>query len=145
MEIPGIEEAEVDPPEARANARERLSPDELFASARSLRQEGDARGSARAYNLFLRRHPHDARASLVALELGRLRMDVLGDPRGAVRALRASLRADSAGPFAADVRARLVQAHASAGDRANCVRARDTYLARHPRGRHVVDVRAACE
>lgn len=144
VEIPVVEQAGTQEVSART-ARERLGPDELFASARSLRQEGDARGAARAYSLFLRRHPNDARASLVALELGRLRMDVLGDPRGAIRALRVSLRADSAGPFAADVRARLVEAYASAGDRENCVRARDAYLARHPGGRHAADVRSACE
>jgi TolA-binding protein len=115
---------------------------ELFEKGNLARQSGDARGAATAYEALLKRHPSDARAGLAAFELGRVRMDQLGDLRGAVSALE---RASTSAPgFREDALARLVRAYASLGDSARCERTAKTYLASYPNGVHAGAVRNAC-
>lgn len=123
---------------AAASARE------LFEQAGERRRSGDAAGAARAYEELLRLHPSDGRAGLSAFELGRLRMDRLGDPAGAVAALERAL-ASSLGPsFREDALARLVGVYAAQGNFAACGRARDRYLASYPAGVHAAAVASRC-
>jgi transmembrane sensor len=117
---------------------------ELLDLANLARRSGDLAAAVRAYELLLSKHPTDARVGLAAFELGRLRLERLGNPAGAVSALeRAIARAPSPG-LREDAMARLVQAHAALGDGARCRRTRDKYLAEYPGGVHVNAVKSRC-
>jgi transmembrane sensor len=105
---------------------------ELFEDARAELTAGHPAAAARAFDRLRREHRGDSRAGLAAYELGRLRLDALGDPRGAEEALRDAMT--HGGPFREDAEARRVQALARMGDHGACTAARDAYLARYPRG-----------
>jgi transmembrane sensor len=117
---------------------------ELFEKAGASRRAGDAQGAARAYEELLRLHPGDARASLSAFELGRLRMDRLGDSAGAIAALERAVALNVGPTFREDALARLVTVYAAQGNFAACGRARDRYLASYPKGVHAGAVSTRC-
>jgi len=117
---------------------------ELFERAAESRRAGDAAGAARAYEELLRAHPSDARASLAAFELGRLRMDRLGDRAGAVAALERAVAMQVGPTFREDALARLVTVYASQGNFGACRRARDRYLSSYPDGVHAAAVTTRC-
>jgi len=109
---------------------------ELFEQARSLWRAGRIDAAAQTYQTLLANHPRDARAGLAAFELGRLRMDRLGDMPGAVRALEQAVALAPGAELREDALARLAAASAAAHDRSVCKRARDRYLADYPGGVH---------
>jgi TolA-binding protein len=117
----------------------------LFEEARRLWRDGNTRAAADAYQALLHEHPRDARAGLAAFELGRLRMDRLGDLRGAVEAFERAVALAPGAELREDALARLAGASAGAGDRAGCARARDRYLAEYPGGVHRRTVAAVCD
>jgi hypothetical protein len=117
---------------------------ELFEKAGESRRSGDARAAAHAYEELLRLHPRDARASLAAFELGRLRMDRLSDPAGAISALERAVALNIGPSFREDALARLVSVYASQGNFAACRRARDRYLASYASGVHAGAVGSRC-
>jgi hypothetical protein len=131
--------------EGFARAVSAAGPKDLFELAELARLNGDPRGAAEALNKLRTRHRGDGRAALAAFELGRLRMDALGDPAGAAEALRDALALAPGGTFREDAEARLVQAYQATGDRGRCQAARDAYLAHHPRGGHAKVVSRLCE
>jgi TolA-binding protein len=117
---------------------------ELFEQATGLWREGRAQEAAQAYQTLLSTYPRDARAGLAAFELGRLRMDRLGDLPGALRALeRAVTLAPSAG-FREDALARVVRASAAVGNSSRCASAREQYLRDYPQGVHRLSVANSC-
>jgi transmembrane sensor len=119
---------------------------ELLDLGNAARRAGDAAGAARAYEQLLTAHPTDGRAGLAAFELGRLRMDRLGDMPGAVQALQQAVALAPGAELREDALARLVAASAAAHDRAVCTRSRARYLADYPTGLHHRTVSAAaCE
>ena len=103
---------------------------------------GQNREAAAAYEELLERFPRDERAGLSAFELGRLRMDALDDPRGAIEPLTRALRAG--GAFREDALARMARAHAAIGAREACARHRARYLDEYPEGAHAATVRELC-
>jgi len=117
---------------------------ELFEKAAESRRAGDAAAAAHAYEELLRLHPSDARASLSAFELGRLRMDRLGDLAGAITALERAVATNVGPSFREDALARLVSVYASQGNVAACQRARDRYLSSYPAGVHAAAVATRC-
>jgi transmembrane sensor len=117
---------------------------ELFEKAGENRRSGDAAAAARAYEELLRLHPTDGRASLSAFELGRLRMDRLGDPGGAITALERAVALNIGPTFREDALARLVSVYAAQGNFAACGRARDRYLSSYPAGVHASAVASRC-
>ena len=137
-----VDPADVDSDETTSVARP--TADELFERAREARRTGSPSEAEALYERLLRRHPRDARVPLSAFELGRVRMDELGDARGAVRAFRRSLGAGNS-PFREDAMARIVRALAGLGDVAACRSARDAYVAAYPRGRHAGSLGNLCE
>ena len=100
--------------------------------------------AAEKYQELLDNHPRDPRAGLAAFELGRLRMDRLGDMRGAMQALEQAVALAPGAEFREDALARLVAASAGAHDGPGCTKARDRYLAAYPTGVHRRTVAAAC-
>jgi hypothetical protein len=126
------------PAEGGASARQ------LLARAEALRAADDPRAAARALAALCARYPADPRAGLAAFELGRLRLDRLGDPRGAARAFEDAVAIAPAAPFREDAQARLVEAYAAGGERARCLDAQAAYLSRYPRGLHRQKVASRC-
>jgi TolA-binding protein len=114
----------------------------LFEQASSSWREGRITQAAEAYQALLTAYPRDARAGLAAFELGRLRMDRLGDLPGAVRALERAV-ASGAG-FREDALARLVKAYAGVGNVPACRRTREQYLREYANGVHRLAVTQAC-
>ncbi|MFO0686188.1 MAG: FecR domain-containing protein [Sandaracinus sp.] len=126
------------PREATSDARA------LFEAARTARRDGDPAEAERLYATLLREHPRDPRAGVVAFELGRLRMDVLGDDEGAIESLGRAIRGRAAASYREDAMARLAVAQGHLGHASACARARDAYLAEFPAGVHTAVVSDAC-
>jgi hypothetical protein len=116
----------------------------LLARAEALRAADDPRGAARVLAVLRARYPSDPRAGLAAFELGRLRLDRLGDPRGAARAFADAVAIAPGAPFREDAQARLVEAYAAGGERVRCLDAQSAYLSRYPRGVHRQKVASRC-
>ncbi|HXK18006.1 MAG TPA: FecR family protein [Polyangiaceae bacterium] len=135
-------QSSVSPPPSAAPAGP--SARELFEKAGESRRAGDAAAAAHAYEELLRLHPTDGRASLSAFELGRLRMDRLGDPAGAITALERAVALHIGPSFREDALARLVSVYASQGNFAACERARERYLSSYPAGVHAAAVATRC-
>lgn len=116
----------------------------LFDDAQKARAEGRPQDAARAFDKLRRTFRHDRRASLAAFELGRLRLDALGDPQGAEEALRDAIALGPSSPFREDAEARRVEALARLHDTTGCAAARDAYLARWPSGTYRRAVELYC-
>ena len=142
--------AEVAPPSAPAPDEPSAKPATetartLLEEANEYRRAGRVADAARAYETLLARHPKDGRAGLAAFELGRLRMDRLGDFAGAIQALERAMTLAPGSGFREDAMARLVTAYARSGNAARCSRARDAYLKRYPEGVHRNTVAKQCD
>jgi transmembrane sensor len=120
------------------------SAQDLFEKANVARQSGDAAGAANAYAELLRHYPADSRAGLSAFELGRLKMDQLGDLRGAIASLQRAVSSAPGSGFREDALARLVRAHDTMGDVERCEKARKAYLTSYPGGVHAGAIDKAC-
>ncbi len=119
------------------------TPRELLETANAARLAGHPRDAAQAFDAIRTRFRKDPRAGLAAFELGRLRLDALGDPAGALAAFDdAILLAPRAG-FREDAEARRVEALDRMND-ARCPAARQAFLARYPHGLHAASVSARC-
>jgi len=119
-------------------------PSALFSRASLARRAGRMQDAADGYAELLRRYPSDGRAGLSAFELGRIRMDALSDPEGAIAALEQALRIGGTASFHEDALARIVVASDALGRRQACRDARDRYLARYPNGVHAQVLAARC-
>jgi TolA-binding protein len=117
---------------------------QLFDAAGAARRAGKNAQAAGLFDALRRRFPGDARAGLSAFELGRLRMDTLGDVPGAMEALSQAISLSPAGSFREDAQARLVYAADAMHDDARCRAMRQAYVARYPRGVHAVNVASKC-
>jgi hypothetical protein len=113
-----------------------LSAKSLLSEAMAARQAGDARAAAQALDTLRKRFPTDPRAPLAALELGRIRMDQLGDPRGALEALRTV--------SGEDAEARVVILYDTLGEPARCRAAREAFLSRYPASVHRATIEKRC-
>jgi hypothetical protein len=115
----------------------------LLDDAQRATAEGRMKDAAQLFDALRHQHRRDPRAALAAFELGRIRLDSLGDPAGAEEALRDALRLAHVGPLREDAEARRVEALDKMGSPA-CARARDEYLTRHPSGVHRAAVSGRC-
>jgi TolA-binding protein len=131
-------------PPAVSTASAGPSARELFQAANSARLDGRPRDAASAFDTIRRRFRDDPRAGLAAFELGRLRLDALGDPTGAAEALSDCIVLAPTASFREDADARLVEAFDRMHDRGRCAAARSAYLARYPGGVHATAVASRC-
>jgi tetratricopeptide (TPR) repeat protein len=141
--------AAIDAPRPSAAPATRAEPAvagarELFDLGNAARRAGDAAGAARAYEQLLEHHGGDARAGLAAFELGRLRMDRLGDVHGAIQALQRAVALAPGAGFREDAMARLVDAYAAAGALERCRSAQSAYLESYPSGVRASAVARRC-
>jgi len=131
-------------PDGLARAAKWAAPTDLFEVAQVARWTGHTREAASAFEALAARYPDDGRAGVSALELGRLRMNDLADPAGAVSAFHQAMLLAPNDAFREDASARRVQALETSGDLAACATARDEYLAAYPNGTHAVTVARRC-
>jgi hypothetical protein len=117
---------------------------ELFEAGNLAKLEGRLHDAAEAFDALRLRHRADGHAALAALELGRLRLNHLGNPAGALVALQDAIKLGPRAPFREEAEARIVDAFAALGREADCVRAREQFLARHPRSVHGAAVAGKC-
>ncbi len=125
-------------PRRDANARE------LFDDAQRALADKRTEDAARAFDRLRRTFPRDPRSALAAFELGRLRLDVLGDARGAEEALRDAIALGPSSPFREDAEARRIEALSRLGDAVACDSAKAAYLARWPNGTYRRAVEVGC-
>jgi hypothetical protein len=116
----------------------------LLDEAQRARFEGRPQDAARALDRLRKSFRHDKRAPLAAFELGKLRLETLGDPRGAEEAFRDAMALGPSSPFREDAEARRVEALSRMGDTAGCATARDAYLARWSAGTYRRAVEVYC-
>jgi TolA-binding protein len=121
----------------------RPSARELMDRANAARLAGNSAAAAREYAALRDRYPSDPRAWLAAFELGRIRLNSLGDARGALEAFRFSL-AHPGGFFAEDAQAGMVESLNRLGDARACARARDAFLDRYANSAHAARIRLLC-
>jgi TolA-binding protein len=117
---------------------------QLLERAQQQWRSGNLGEAADLYQEVLRRHPRDPRVGLAALELGRLRMDHVGDLEGALVSFRRAVRQAGGAAVLEDALARLVEVSARLGYTAECAQARDNYLRRYPTGIHAATVTGRC-
>jgi tetratricopeptide (TPR) repeat protein len=120
------------------------SAKDLLVRAQAARAAGNPREAAALLDTLRRKHRSDSRAGLAAFELGRVRLDALKDPGGAVEAFDDAIAIAPNAPFRDDAEARRVQAIEATGNVARCVEARQGYLDRFPLGLHGAEVRRRC-
>jgi transmembrane sensor len=118
-------------------------PRELLETANAARLAGRTRDAAQAFDALRKGYRSDPRAGLAAFELGRLRLDALGDPAGAVEAFGDAMSLSPGAGFREDAEARRVEALDRMHD-GRCPAARRAYLARYPGGLHAAAVGARC-
>ncbi len=112
------------------------SVDALWNDARRARSEGRYRDTERIFARILKDFPSGGQSALAAFALGQLRMDVLGDPAGAVAPLRRAVAAGRGSSFHEDALSRLAQAYNRTGKTNDCIRTHRRYLTEYPEGVH---------
>ena len=123
---------------------ETVDADDLFMLATTARDSGHPRHAATAFDALRTRYRGNAHAPIAALELGRLDLDDLDDPKAAKSAFDDAIALQPDGFFREDADARRVQALDELGDHAGCVEARDRYLDTYPDGTHRATVARRC-
>ena len=86
------------------------SPPELLRLAEVARSAGRLAEAARAFDALRHKYRGDARAGLAAFELGRIRLDSMGNAAGAAEAFADAIALSPGAPFREDAEARRVQA-----------------------------------
>jgi transmembrane sensor len=113
----------------------RLGVADLLVLADVARLSGHATEAIPPLERILREFPRDPQAPLAALALGRLELDTLDRPAKAATALNLALSLGVPHSLREDVRTRLVEAYARAGNRAAARAAGAAYLREYPDGR----------
>ncbi len=113
----------------------RLGVADLLVLADVARLSGHATEAVVPLERILRDFPGDPQAPLAALALGRLELDTLDRPAKAAVALNRALSLGVPRSLREDVRTRLVEAYARAGNRAAARAAAAAYVREYPDGR----------
>lgn len=129
---------------AVAESAHERSARRLFEQADGARLAGQSAKAAALFDQLRKRYPDDPRAGYAAFQVGRIELDTLGRPRAAAQAFAFAMNHPGPGFFQEDAEARYVEALARAGDVAACRRAREAFLARHPRSAHAQRIGATC-
>ena len=115
-----------------ASAARSASVGDLFALADVARLSGHPADARAPLERIFGEHPTDGRASLAALTLGRVQLRSLGAPAAAATALERALALGLPAGLDEEAYGLLVEARATAGDRAGARAAYAEYVARFP-------------
>ena len=119
----------------------RLGARDLLALADVARLSGHPAEAVRPLERVLAELSDDPQASLAAFALGRLELDALGRPGRAARAFAQALELGLPASLREDAAARLVEAHAKAGDGSAAEAAARAYARAFPAGRYAAAIR----
>lgn len=122
-----------------------LGAQDLLELAITARLTGHPRRAAMALERIRTAFRKDNRVGVAALELGRIRLDELHDPEGALDALDDAVLLAPDATLREDAEARRVQAYERMGDLVKCAAARDVYLLKYPEGIHTTTVARRCK
>jgi hypothetical protein len=89
-------------------------------------------GAEALYQRVVREHPGTSAAYVAAIAAASIRLDHLGDARGALRLYQSALASGVNRALAEEARWGLAEAHRALGDDAREARALQDFLARHP-------------
>lgn len=117
---------------------------QLFAMGDVARMSKHPNEAVLAFDALRKNHRDDARAGLAAVQVGRIRQDVLHDPSGADEAYRDAIALAPDASFREDAESRRIAALEATGNGTACAEARDAYLARYPNGVYVKSVSKRC-
>ena len=112
----------------------------LYEQADHARRSGHPEEAARLLESAVALEPRGHRAALACFTLGRLYLEVLGQPAAAAQAFERSLAAGTPRGLEEDARARLVEARARMSDAAGAKRAAAEYRAHFPDGHRADEV-----
>jgi TolA-binding protein len=116
----------------------------LLGRASDARRAGKISEAVAAFDELIRRYPEDEHAGYAAFQLGRIRLDSLGDPASAAQDFSFAVAHPGSGFFPEDAEARLVEALAKAGKNAACAQARRRFLEKYPRSARRASIERAC-
>jgi transmembrane sensor len=120
----------------------RLGVADLFALADVARLSGHPAEAEAPLARIVNELSHDPQAPLAAFALGRLDLDVLDHPRQAAAAFSRALSLGIPVGLREDVRGRLVEAYARAGELTSAREAADAYAREFPDGRYAKAIAA---
>lgn len=93
----------------------RLAPEDLLASANTLRGQRQWAEAERTYRRVLEQYPSSAPAYVAAASAGALRLERMGDARGALALLQDARRAQPQGPLDPELRLAIAEAFIALG------------------------------
>ena len=120
-------------------------PSTLSSNADAARLAGEYHRAERTLQRILAEHTNDARVAIVAFTLGRLQLAKLAAPKAAARSFTRAVRLGLPDALAEEGAARVVEAHAKAGDIELARAAAKRYRQRFPRGSRSASVAAWIE
>ncbi|MDC0714680.1 tetratricopeptide repeat protein [Stigmatella sp. ncwal1] len=131
-----VETQEVPPPPELPRNEPRptkiLAPEDLLRMANAHRIAGRWKDAEALYQRVIRAHPRGMSAYVARVASGSLRLEHLGDARGALRQFQEALRQQPEGVLSHEASHGVAEAWRALGDRAQEARALERFLAHHP-------------
>lgn len=132
------------PPAKVSAARERSAapaPEDLLRRANAHRASGQWKAAEALYLRVIRSEPQGMPAYVARVASGALRLEHLGDARGALRQYEEALRGWPGGLLEEEAGHGVAEARKALGDTVGEARALESFLARHPESPHGVAAR----
>ncbi|CAM4313433.1 tetratricopeptide repeat protein [Corallococcus sp. ZKHCc1 1396] len=117
---------------AAVGPREPARPEDLLRQANGLRSEGRWKDAEALYLRVIRAQPSSLAAYVARVASGSLRLEHLGDARGALRQFQDAQRLQPGGMLDPEALHGEAEAHRALGDTASEARALTAFIARHP-------------
>jgi hypothetical protein len=108
------------------------SPRDMLQQANDLRAQHQWLAATQIYEKTFHKFPGRAEAYSATVAAGVLRLDQLGDPKGALALFSSAVRARPRGPLAEEARWGAIQSHRALGDRASEMAALQEFVTLHP-------------
>ncbi|NVJ25708.1 tetratricopeptide repeat protein [Myxococcus sp. AM011] len=148
-EVPGVDAARPEviapPPSTKPRVEHRLpgapAPEDLLRRANEHRATGQWKAAEALYLRVIRTDPKDMSAYVARVASGSLRLEHLGDARGALRQYQEAQRGWPGGILEEEASHGVAEALRALGDRDGEARALEAFLARHPDSPHGVAAR----
>ncbi|RKH08890.1 tetratricopeptide repeat protein [Corallococcus sp. CA053C] len=112
--------------------KELARPEDLLRQANALRSEGKWTEAEGLYLRVIRAQPSSLAAYVARVAAGSLRLEHLGDPRGALRQFQDAQRSQPGGMLDPEARHGEAEAYRALGDTAAEARALDAFIRLHP-------------
>jgi hypothetical protein len=129
---PPAPEVRVKPAAVARPAAVETSPRDMLQQANDLRAQRQWLAATQIYEKTLRTFPGRAEAYSAMVAAGVLRLDQLGDPKGALALFSSAVRARPRGPLAEEARWGAIQSYRVLGDRASEKAALQEFVTLHP-------------